>query len=177
MQVAAAIYGSVLAPGTLWNANGSGGNINGNAALAGLHVPQGSGFELHWYPFVGGMSGLGACDATPEPPPESDRLPAPEPLPSPQCPACPECPEQPAGCGTQSGIISGVMLPSGHCQWRLKLQLLGTRQVLSVWQGCGMAPFTFEADPGQDYLLLADTCCHYELRLSQVGVRSLTVRN
>jgi len=69
------------------------------------------------------------------------------------------------------------MLPCGHCQWRLKLQLLGTRQVLSVWQGCGMAPFTFEADPGQDYLLLADTCCHYELRLAQVGVRSLTVRN
>ena len=174
MQVAAAIYGSVLAPDTLWNANPSGGNINGNTAFAGLKVPQGSGFELHWYPFVGGMNGLGSCDALPETPPESNQRPLPEPQP---CPECPACPEAPSVCCEQSGIISGIMLPCGHCQWRLKLQLLGTRQVLSVWQGCGMAPFTFEADPGQDYLLLADTCCHYELRLAQVGVRSLTVRN
>ncbi len=169
MPVAAAIYGSVLAPGTVWNAHPTGGNINGNTVLAGLNVPSGSGFELHWFPFVGGMTGLGGCDVQPEAVPEADRLPTPE------LPACPECPACPVCCET--GIISGVMLPSGHCQWRLKLQLLSTRQVLSVWQGCGMQPFTFEVDPEQDYLLLAETCCHYEIRLSRLCVRSLTLRS
>ncbi len=174
MPVAAAIYGSMLAPYTVWNAHPSGGNINGNTVLAGLSVPQGSGFELHWYPFAGGMTGLGTCDAQPEPVPDSNQRPLPESTPCPECPACPESSVE--NC-VGSGLISGVMLPSGHCQWRLKLQLLETRQVLSVWQGCGMAPFTFEADPEQDYLLLAETCCHFEIRLAQVGVRSLTMRS
>ena len=159
----------MLAPGTVWNAHPTGGNINGNTVLAGLNVPSGSGFELHWFPFVGGMTGLGGCDVQAEAVPEADRLPTPE------LPACPECPACPVCCET--GIISGVMLPSGHCQWRLKLQLLSTRQVLSVWQGCGMQPFTFEVDPEQDYLLLAETCCHYEIRLSRLCVRSLTLRS
>lgn len=163
MPVATAIYGSVLAPFTLWNANRSGGNINGNAALAGLNVPRGSGFELHWYPFAGGVQGLGECGEQPEASVDDELQ------------SCPACPEQPV-CSGQSGIVSGVMLPAGHCQWRLKLQLLDTRQVLSVWQGCGMAAFSFEADPQQDYLLLAETCCHYEIRLSAAGVRSLTLR-
>lgn len=163
MPVATAIYGSMLAPYTVWNANQSGGNINGNAALAGLNVPRGSGFELHWYPFAGGVQGLGECGEQPEASVDDE----------PQ--TCPACPEQTV-CSGQSGIVSGVMLPAGHCQWRLKLQLLDTRQVLSVWQGCGMAAFSFEADPQQDYLLLAETCCHYEIRLTSTGVRSLTLR-
>ena len=163
MQVAAAIYGSLLAPETQWNANPSGGNINGNVALGGLSVPQGSGFELHWYPFVGGMSGLGECAVQPE-------------VPTPPAPEPPSVPENP-DCSCQNGIISGVMLPCGHCPWRIKLQLLKTRQVLSVWQGCGMGPFSFEAEPQEDYLLVVETCCHYEVRLQQMGVRSLTVRS
>ena len=69
------------------------------------------------------------------------------------------------------------MLPCGHCPWRIKLQLLKNRQVLSVWQGCGMGPFSFEAEPQEDYLLVVETCCHYEVRLQQMGVRSLTVRS
>lgn len=170
MAVAAAIYGSLLAPDTVWNAHPTGGNLNGNTVLAGLRVPQGSGFELHWYPFVGGMTGLTGCDAPPEAAPEADRLPEQQ---APVCPECPACPETPSA----DGIISGVMLPAGHCQWRLKLQLLENRQVLSVWQGCGMGPFSFEADPAGDYLLVAETCCHYELRISRMSVRSLTVRN
>jgi choice-of-anchor A domain-containing protein len=160
MPVATAIYGSVLAPFTLWNANRSGGNINGNAALAGLNVPRGSGFELHWYPFAGGMQGLGDCTVQPDTSVEEETQTG---------------PEQTVCCGA-GGIVSGVMLPTGHCQWRLKLQLLESRQVLSVWQGCGMAAFSFEADPRQDYLLLAETCCHYEIRLTAAGVRSLTLR-
>ena len=164
MPVATAIYGSVLAPFTLWNANRSGGNINGNAVLAGLNVPRGSGFELHWYPFAGGVQGLWECSAQPEAPVGDESQP------------CPECQETPMVCGEENGIISGVMLPSGHCRWRLKLQLLDTRQVLSVWQGCGMEAFSFEADPQLDYLLLAETCCHYEVRLTSTGVRSLTLR-
>lgn len=163
MQVAAAIYGSVLAPFTGWNANPSGGNINGNAALGSLSVPEGSGFELHWYPFAGGMTGLGECTAQPEPPT------------NPETPEQPDVPESPE-CTCCNGIISGIMLPCGHCQWRLKLQLLSSRQVLSVWQGCGMGQFSFEVDPQQDYLLVVETCCHYEVRLQQMGVRSLTVR-
>lgn len=164
MPVAAAIYGSMLAPDTVWNANPTGGNINGNTVLSGLNVPQGSGFELHWYPFAGGVQGLGECDGQTESAGNG------------ACPACPENSQQQTVCGDISGIVSGMMLPAGHCQWRLKLQLLDTRQVLSVWQGCGMAAFSFEADPGQDYLLLAETCCHYEVRLTAVGVRSLTLR-
>ncbi|MBE5814380.1 MAG: choice-of-anchor A family protein [Clostridiales bacterium] len=173
MPVAAAIYGSLLAPGTVWNAHPTGGNINGNTVLAGLRVPQGSGFELHWFPFVGGMTGLGSCqpEALPEAPPQADQQPAPEVPQSPECPACPQCP---VCC--ENGIISGIMLPSGHCQWRLKLQLLSSRQVLSVWQGCGLQPFTFEVEPEEDYLLLAETCCHYEIRLNRLCVRSLTLR-
>ncbi len=154
MPIASAIYGSILAPNTQWNANASGGNINGNAVLAGLNVPAGCGFELHWYPFVGGVSGLDDCDGVVE----DDSAVLPE------------------VCADASGIISGVLLPCGHCQWRLKLQLLSSRQVLSVWQGCGMGTFSFEADPAEDYLLIVDTCCHHEVRLQRMEVRSLTLR-
>lgn len=161
MQVAAAIYGSVLAPFTRWNANESGGNINGNAVLASLYVPAGSGFELHWFPFAGGMTGLAPCDETPDAPENAPDRPEAQP--------CPPC-------ACQNGLITGVMQPCGQCQWRLKLQLLSTRQVLSVWQGCGMGQFSFEADPAGDYLLIVETCCHYEVRLQQMGVRSLTIR-
>ena len=161
MQVAAAIYGSVLAPFTRWNANESGGNINGNAALAGLYVPAGSGFELHWFPFTGGMTGLAPCEETPETP---DHAPG-----QPEMQPCPPS-------GGSNGLITGVMQPCGQCQWRLKLQLLSTRRVLTVWSGSGMAQFSFEADPAEDYLLIVETCCHYEVRLQQMGVRSLTLR-
>lgn len=166
MQVAAAIYGSMLAPDTHWNANPSGGNINGNTVLGSLSVPQGSGFELHWYPFAGGMTGLGECNVQPDAPSQPEQ---PE---DPNRPGTPQCPE----CICQDGIISGVMLPCGCCQWRLKLQLLATRQVLSVWQGSGMGQFSFEVDPQEDYLLIVETCCHYEVRLQQLGARSLTVK-
>lgn len=73
-------------------------------------------------------------------------------------------------------MIGGIMLPCGHSQWRLKLQLLSNRRVLSVWQGCGMGQFSFEVDPAEDYLLIVETCCHYEVRLQQMGARSLTVK-
>ena len=160
MQVAAAVYGSILAPYTRWNANPSGGNINGNAVLESLYVPQGSGFELHWYPFVGGMTGLDACAVQPAPPLQS---------------VPPIQPVLPEG-SCQDGMIGGIMLPCGHSQWRLKLQLLSNRRVLSVWQGCGMGQFSFEVDPAEDYLLIVETCCHYEVRLQQMGARSLTVK-
>lgn len=165
MAVPAAINGSMFAPNTQWNAAVTGGSINGNAVLGGLWVQDGSGFELHWFPFVGGMTGLSSCTTPPLPqePPQPDTPVQPEAPPSVECPA--------------SGIIAGVMLPCGHCQWRLKLQLLSSREVLSVWQGVGMEPFSFEADPAGDYLLVAETCCHYEIRFSQMGVRSVTVRS
>ncbi|MEG1676507.1 MAG: choice-of-anchor A family protein [Clostridia bacterium] len=87
-----AIYGSVFAPDTQWNAFTTGGNINGNAVLSGLWVQQGSGFELHWFPFAGGIvTGAGteegepSCPACPTCPPQKE---------CPACPACPTCPPQ-----------------------------------------------------------------------------------
>lgn len=157
MTVPAAIHGSVLAPQTRWNSRTTGGSINGNAALAGITVQEGSGFELHWFPFVGGVTGLTSCEPVSLPPQEE--------ITASDCICC---------CTT--GIVAGYVLPNGQCQWRLKLQLLSTRQVLSVWQGNGMGAFSFEVAPEEDYLLLMETCCHYEIRLTQMGVRSLSMR-
>ena len=39
-----------------------------------------------------------------------------------------------------------------------------------------MGQFSFEVDPQEDYLLIVETCCHYEVRLQQLGARSLTVK-
>ncbi len=241
------IYGSVFAPNTVWNAYTTGGSIKGNAALAGLWVQQGSGFELHWYPFGGGVGLVGgsvetpaepespACPACPvcpapavcpecppatvcpecPPVPECPACPVcpvcpeptvcpecpvcppatvcpacpvcPEPTVCPECPVCPPatvcpvCPECPAcpvcpECPVTSGVIAGCVIPSGQCLWRVKLCDAATRQVLSIWQNCGMDCFSFEANPSGTYALEVETCCHYELCLKNVGVRSLSVR-
>ncbi|MDD3335782.1 MAG: choice-of-anchor A family protein [Eubacteriales bacterium] len=217
MTFPTAIYGSILAPDAAWLAKTTGGNINGTAALGSLWVQQGSGFELHWYPFAGGVSGGEACvsGGTSETPSECPICPAcpeaapcptcpacpdtvpcptcpacpdtvpcptcpacPEAAPCPTCPACPTCPEAapcPACpiCSVTSGVISGCVMPNGQCSWRVKLCDLDTKQVLSVWQGCGMGCFSFETNQNGAYRLHVDTCCHYVLRLNNVGVRSV----
>ncbi|MEG1775094.1 MAG: choice-of-anchor A family protein [Clostridia bacterium] len=165
-----AIYGSVLAPDAQWNALTTGGNINGNAALGGLWVQEGSGFELHWYPFAGGVTtGGGANTGCPACPAECPPCPLPEP-----CAACKECPACP-NCAEGDGVISGCIFPCGQCTWRVKLCDAANRQTLSVWCGCGMECFRFEANASGAYALDVEACCHYELRLGNVGVRALSI--
>lgn len=182
MPFPTAIYGSVLAPDTAWYAQTTGGNINGNTALGSLWVQEGSGFELHWHPFEGNVTGVDCDTPTPECPacPECPECPTCPDCPScPECPACPDCPSCPDCpiCPVTSGVIAGCLVPNGQCIWRIKLCDRETRCVLSVWQGCGMGCFSFDVDPEKHYSLVVDTCCHYELQLNNVGVRSLSLKS
>ncbi|NLK28018.1 MAG: choice-of-anchor A family protein [Clostridiales bacterium] len=80
MEVPAAIWGSVLAPQAMFHAHQTGGNINGNAAFRSFAVSARSGFEFHWYPFVGGV----VCETVlPAPPEIPEEMPAPTPAPMP----------------------------------------------------------------------------------------------
>lgn len=55
MDVPAAIWGSILAPQAIYHGHETGGVVSGNAALRGFEVDDKSGFEFHWYPFIGGV--------------------------------------------------------------------------------------------------------------------------
>lgn len=103
MEKSSDIWGSILAPQAMFHAHSTGGHVSGNAALGGFAVNTTSGFEFHYYPFVGGV----VCQAiapAPVPPtpapqvpqvsPESEKVcpecPAPRPCPAPiPCPTCP----------------------------------------------------------------------------------------
>ncbi len=188
-----AIYGSVFAPDTAWNAHTTGGNIDGNAVLGNLWVQEGSGFELHWFPFAGGVT-TGAAGNAGAPSTNDRNEPAATPpgtaeaspdaeggiansadVENAACPACPACPERDAW-PVKAGLISGCVIPGGQSMWRVRLCDAATRQVLSVWQNCGMGCFSFEAKAEDAYAIEVDTCSHYELCLKNVGVRSLSVR-
>ena len=81
MEVPAAIWGSVLAPQAMFHAHQTGGNINGNAAFRSFAVNGRSGFEFHWFPFIGGVQCIGMSpEIIPEIP---EVMPAPAPLPAP----------------------------------------------------------------------------------------------
>jgi len=115
MEVPAAIWGSVLAPQAMFHAHQTGGNINGNAAFRSFAVNGRSGFEFHWFPFVGGVQCMAmAPEVIPAPAPIPVPVPAPTPAPAPApaprptptpapaprptpapCPPCPECSECP----------------------------------------------------------------------------------
>ena len=103
MEVAADIWGSILAPSATFHGHRTGGHVSGNAALGAFAVNSASGFEFHLYPFVGGV----VCGISEEfvPPPISQPVPLPRPVPPPRptpeespilvepCPECPPCPE------------------------------------------------------------------------------------
>lgn len=55
MDVPAAIWGSILAPQAIYHGHTTGGTVSGNAAVRGFEVEPTSGFEFHWYPFIGGV--------------------------------------------------------------------------------------------------------------------------
>ena len=84
MEVPAAIWGSVLAPQAMFHAHQTGGNINGNAAFRSFAVNGRSGFEFHWFPFVGGVQCMAmAPEVIPAPAPIPVPVPAPTPAPRP----------------------------------------------------------------------------------------------
>lgn len=92
MEVAAAIWGSILAPNAMFHGHQTGGHVSGNAALGSFAVNARSGFEFHLYPFVGGVTCEELAAAPPEipaprPTPPAPRIPTPRPtLPMPRIP-------------------------------------------------------------------------------------------
>ncbi len=116
MEVPAAIWGSILAPNSMFHAHQTGGTVYGNAALGAFEVSPTSGFEFHINPFVGGViceeevpqppmpTPMPAPKPTPMPAPKPTPMPAPKPTPMPApmpapapCPPCPTpqpCPPQ-----------------------------------------------------------------------------------
>ena len=123
MEKSSDIWGSILAPQATFHAHLTGGHVSGNAALGSFAVNADSGFEFHYYPFVGGVTcqtmttpavpvpavPVPVVPAPVSPAPVSPSLevppacPAPPPCPAPSpcpacpipepCPACPPCPE------------------------------------------------------------------------------------
>ena len=100
MEVPAAIWGSILAPNSMFHGHQTGGHVSGNAALGSFAVNARSGFEFHLYPFVGGviceeLASIPPEVPTPRPIPSPPRIPTPAPLPPPavqpivECPPCP----------------------------------------------------------------------------------------
>ena len=55
MEKSSDIWGSILAPQAMFHAHSTGGHVSGNAALGDFAVNASSGFEFHYYPFVGGV--------------------------------------------------------------------------------------------------------------------------
>ena len=86
MEVPAAIWGSLLAPGAMFHAHQTGGTVSGNAALGGFAVSPTSGFEFHLYPFVGGVVCGEQLPSTPPPRPQPAPTPPPRPQPAPTPP-------------------------------------------------------------------------------------------
>ncbi len=98
MEKSSDIWGSILAPQAMFHAHPTGGHVTGNVALRAFAVNAGSGFEFHYYPFVGGLICAEVAPAPPVPPPTPVCPPCPEPEPCPPAPPCPEpepCPSAP----------------------------------------------------------------------------------
>ena len=115
MEKSSDIWGSILAPQAMFHAHSTGGHVSGNAALGSFAVNAASGFEFHYYPFVGGvMCQVPApevpevspgneeqpvvcptCPAPPAPVPCPTPPPCPTPEPCPTPPPCPTCPTPP----------------------------------------------------------------------------------
>ncbi|WP_310603658.1 collagen-binding domain-containing protein [Anaerosporobacter sp.] len=111
MEKSSDIWGSILAPQAMFHAHPTGGHVSGNAALGAFAVNANSGFEFHYFPFVGGVACY-AVSPTPiepvpvEPIPVSPTPVEPAPvepipveptpvIPVPEVPqVCPECPTQ-----------------------------------------------------------------------------------
>lgn len=97
MEVPAAIWGSIIAPQAIYHGHPTGGHISGNVAFRSLVVDAKSGFEIHWYPFVGGVL-CESIESTPVPLPTPIPVPRPTPIPAPVAQPCPEmmpCPDCP----------------------------------------------------------------------------------
>jgi choice-of-anchor A domain-containing protein len=106
MEKSSDIWGSILAPQAMFHAHPTGGHVSGNAALGSFAVNAASGFEFHYYPFVGGvMCQVPAPEVSPgneeQPvvcptcpaPPAPVPCPTPPPCPTPEpCPTPPPCP-------------------------------------------------------------------------------------
>ncbi|WP_312433569.1 collagen-binding domain-containing protein [Lacrimispora sp.] len=112
MEKSSDIWGSILAPQAMFHAHPTGGHVSGNAALGSFAVNAESGFEFHYYPFIGGVICPAAapapevpqvspgqeeqvCPPCPAPTPCPAPSPCPTPEPCPACPAPPPCPVPP----------------------------------------------------------------------------------
>ena len=82
MEKSSDIWGSILAPQAMFHAHPTGGHVSGNAALGGFAVKADSGFEFHYFPFVGGVK----CQAVPSPAIPNPAVPSPA-IPSPAIPS------------------------------------------------------------------------------------------
>lgn len=105
MEKSSDIWGSILAPQAMFHGHPTGGHVSGNAALGGFAVNPNSGFEFHFYPFVGGVicgETLPAEEVieTPSPVPTPPEMPMPTPVPTQPAQPCPACPE-PEPCPVQ----------------------------------------------------------------------------
>ncbi|WP_024347654.1 collagen-binding domain-containing protein [Lacrimispora indolis] len=93
MEKSSDIWGSILAPQAMFHAHSTGGHVSGNAALGSFAVNAESGFEFHYFPFVGGVECQGIAPAPVVPTPEVPQvLPESEEQPAQVCPECPVCP-------------------------------------------------------------------------------------
>ncbi|WP_077610176.1 collagen-binding domain-containing protein [Clostridium sp. Marseille-P2415] len=96
MEKSSDIWGSILAPQAMFHAHPTGGHVSGNAALGAFAVNAASGFEFHYYPFVGGVICQAIAPAPVVPVPEVPQiLPEREEQPVAVCPECPTCPIPP----------------------------------------------------------------------------------
>ena len=106
MEKSSDIWGSILAPQAMFHAHPTGGHVSGNAALGTFAVNAASGFEFHYFPFVGGVKCQAIAPAPVVPVPEVPQiLPEREEQPVQECPECPVCPApipcpQPERCPT-----------------------------------------------------------------------------
>lgn len=146
------LYGGLLAPQVSVYAATSGGNINGTTVLSELRVQESSGFELHWFPFSGGISIDPECPECPE------------------CPVCPDCPECP-DCIVKPGILSGRI--QSDCCWKLCLRDLRTNQILRCIRGSGNGRFYFKASADGNYRL--ELTGSGTVLLENVGISTLSI--
>lgn len=99
MEKSSDIWGSILAPNAMFHAHRTGGHVSGTAVLRAFAVNGDSGFEFHYFPFVGGIVCEKEQAPAAEPISEITPVPVPEPVPCPECPECPKpepcpiCPE------------------------------------------------------------------------------------
>ena len=88
MEKSSDIWGSILAPQAMFHAHPTGGHVSGNAALGAFAVNADSGFEFHYFPFVGGVmcQAIAPAPSVPAPAVPAPAVPAPA-VPAPAIPA------------------------------------------------------------------------------------------